>query len=261
MTNTVKCYLPKSLLALLFLSCILIGTAALAQDVNDHAIIQRRRLVLVRSPATVKSFPYKKTATVTYPVISGLTVPVQQRVRALLEFKNIFDYSLKEYREDTWLDEFKYVVNYNANSLLYIKLNKSGSGAYPDDQSKHFLINLKNGTVIKASDAFVAEQLPALTAKIDRMLKTGLKGILKELADSKSDPEDIRIAREAQEPLEFATENLNDFSVNAKGVTFLYDAGYPHAIRAFQPVGQYFFTYAELKSFIKKDGPLGVFVR
>lgn len=261
MTKTAKCYLRKSLLALLFLSCILIGTTASAQNVNDHAIIQRRRLVLVRSPATVKNFPYKKTATVTYPVISGLSVPVLQRVRTLFEFKNIFDYSLKEYREDTWLDEFKYTVNYNANSLLDITFSQSGSGAYPDDQSKHFLINLKDGGVVKASDAFVVGQLPALTAKVNNKLRAELKDILKELADSKSDPEDIRIAREAQEPLEFTTEDLNDFSVNAKGVTFLYDAGYPHAIRAFQPQGQYFFSYAELKSFIKKDGPLGVFIR
>ena len=103
--------------------------------------------------------------------------------------------------------------------------------------------------------------MPILTAKIDNKLKAELKNILKELAESKSDPEDIRIAQEAQEPLEFTSENVNDFSVNAKGVTFLYDAGYPHAIRAFQPEGHYFFSYAELRPFIRKDGPLGVFVR
>ena len=253
----------KSSLYFLFLACLLTGASVRAQQsaTNDHAVIQRRRVVLVRSPALVKNFPNKRRATVTYPVVSGLPAPVLHRVQALLNFKNIFDYSLKEYREDTWLEEFDYVVNYNANSLLDITFNQSGSGAYPDDQSKHFLINLKDGSQVKAPEAFIEDRLPILTAKIDNKLKAELKNILKELAESKSDPEDIRIAQEAQEPLEFTSENVNDFSVNAKGVTFLYDAGYPHAIRAFQPEGHYFFSYAELRPFIRKDGPLGVFVR
>src|ERR1044072_5633957 len=106
----------------------------------DHAIIQRRRIVLTRSPAIAKQFPSKKRAVISYPVVSGLDPIVQRRVRSLFDFKNIFYYSLQEYREDSWLEEFDYVVNYNANSLLDITFNQSGSGAYPDDQSKHLLI-------------------------------------------------------------------------------------------------------------------------
>jgi hypothetical protein len=91
-------------------------------------------------------------------------------------------------------------------------------------------------------------------------LQEELKEILEDLNESKSDPEDIRIAKEAQEPLEFKVEHLNDFSVGDKGVTFLYDAGYPHVIKAFEPDGQYFFSYAELKPYIKPNGPLGQFL-
>jgi hypothetical protein len=167
---------------------------------------------------------------------------------------------LKEYREDTWLSEFSYVVNYNKNYLLDITFTQSGSAAYPDDQSKHFLINLRDGSVIKASDVFVSEKLASLSVAVNRKLQTELKEILKSLEESKSDAEDVRIAGEAQEPLEFKVENLDDFSVGAKGITFLYDAGYPHAIQAFQPNGRYFFTYSELKPFIKREGPLGQFI-
>ena len=83
---------------------------------------------------------------------------------------------------------------------------------------------------------------------------------MEELTASKSDPEDIRIAKEAQEPLKFTIENLDEFSVGAKGITFLYDAGYPHAIQAFEPIGEYFFSYSELKPFIRRDGLLGQFI-
>ncbi len=228
---------------------------------GDHAIIQKRRLVLTRAASLVADFPEKKVATVTYPVVSGLSLPVLRRVRALLEFKNIFDYSLKEYREDRWLDEFTFEVNYNAKHLLDLTFNQSGSGAYPDDQTKHFLIDLHDGDLVKAADAFEAKRFDELAARVNEKLKEELRSIIKELQDSKSDAEDVRIATEAQEPLEFKVENLDDFSVNAKGVTFLYDAGYPHVIRAFEPIGKYFFTYAELKSFIKPSGPLGQFIR
>ena len=236
-------------------------SAAKPSTTDEHAIIQRHRIVLVRRPKLTRGSPYKERATVVYPIVSGLSAPVLRRVRAVFDFKNIFDYSLKEYREDTWLDEFGYKVNYNGNHLLDITFSQSGSAAYPDDQTKHFLINLRNGRVIKASDVFLTAKLETLSVMVDRKLKDELQEILKSLRDSKSDPEDVQTASEAQEPLEFKVENLDEFSVGKKGVTFLYDAGYPHVIRALEPEGRYFFTYSELKPFIKRDGPLGQFIQ
>ena len=129
-----------------------------AANSNDHAIVTPRRVVIVRRGALIKDCPEKKTATVTYPVISGLSDPrVLHRVRLIVQTKNAFDSSLGEYREDTWLDEFTFKVNYNKNYLLDITFTQSGSGAYPDTHTKHVTINLKNGGVMRASDAFVAE--------------------------------------------------------------------------------------------------------
>lgn len=230
---------------------------------QDHVIIQRRRIVLVRSRELAKQFPNRKTAILTYPVISGLSDPVvSRRVRSALDFKNIFDYSLKEYREDAWLSEFSYVVNYNSNYLLDITFNQSGMGAYPDEQSKHFLINLRNGSVIKASDAFQSDRLQELAAAVDRKLQAELKQIDKENSEPNAEqPDEKAVRREAYEALKFEVQNLDEFSVGRKGITFLYDAGFPHVIRALEPNGRYLFTYTQLKPFIKPDGPLGQFVR
>ena len=260
----------KLMQRLILLLLTLLGLTALnvaasqarpATAAGDHAIIQRRRLVLVRPPEIAKRFPQKKQAVVNYPVVSGLNPAVLRRVQALFDFKNIFDYSLKEYREDAWLSEFDYVVNYNAHQLLDITFSQSGSGAYPDQQTKHFLIDLRSGKLLKAADVFVAEKLPDLTARIDVKLHAELKDILERLRASHSDAEDLKMASEAQEPLTYAQDDLDNFSVGSKGVTFLYDAGYPHAIDAFAPNGRYFFSYAELKPFIKPDGPLGQFIQ
>ena len=229
---------------------------------TDRAVVRPRTVVIIRRGALIKDFPEKKRATVTYPVISGLKdAQVLCRVQAILQVKNVFDSSIAEYREDNWLEEFRYEVNYNKNNILDITFTQDGAGAYPDTQTRHFAISLKNGRIIKASDVFIASSLPVLRTMLDGKLQSELKEILKSLKDSKSDPEDVRIASEAQEPQGYTIENLDDFEVGAKGITFLYDAGYPHVIQAFEPNGRYFFSYSELKPFVRRDGPLGQFIQ
>ncbi len=219
--------------------------------------------MLVRSARLAKQFPERKTATVTYPVISGLSDrAVLQRIRALLDFKNIFDTSLKEYREDAWLTEFGYDVNYNRNFLFDITFTQSGVAAYPDVHTKHFLINLKNGRIVKASEAFLVDKFGVLAALVDQKLQAELKEINAEAKkNSNFEASEIESIIEGQEQMKFTTENLKDFSVSDKGITFLYDAGLPHAIQAFEPEGQYFFSYSDLTPYLNRGGPLGQFVR
>jgi len=181
---------------------------------NERAIVTPRRVVIVRRGALIKDFPEKKTATVTYPVISGLSDPrLLRRVQSIVQIKNAFDSSLAEYREDTWLDEFTFKVSYNKNYILDITFTQNGSGAYPDTHTKHIAINLKNGSVIKASDVFVDGKLGSLAALVNRKLQSELKQILKENSGSKSEAEDTSIIKESQEVLEFKPEDLDDFSV------------------------------------------------
>ena len=218
--------------------------------------------MIVRTGRIVRDFPEKKRATIKYPLVSGLAdARVLRRVQSVLQLKRVFDTSVAEYRQDNWLEAFGYEVNYNKNYILDITFTQDGSGAYPDTHTRHFAINLKNGYVIKASDAFIGDKLPTLASLVSAKFQAELKQILTDLAESKSDAEDIRVAKEAQEALEFKLSDIDDFSIGDKGITFLYDAGYPHAIQAFEPEGRYFFTYAELKPFIKRDGPLGQFVK
>ena len=252
--------LPQSLMSsviLLFLSVLSfhnpVGQAQTvrARSADDRVLIQRRRIVLVRSRELAKEFPHKKTAVVTYPIVRGLRSPaVLRRVRTALEFKNIFDYSLDEYRDDTWLSEFSYTVNYNQNYMLDITFEQSGSAAYPDDQSKHFLLNLKDGSVMKATDVFEAGKLRSLAAMVDRKLQAEIRQIAKDNGEG---------ADSAHEGLKFEVQHLDDFSVGPKGVTFLYDAGFPHVIQALEPTGRYFFSYRTLRDYIKSDGLLGRF--
>lgn len=234
-----------------------------ANPSQDRLVIQRRKMVLVRSASIAKQFPHRRTAIVSYPVVKAFSDPVVlRRVRSLLEFKNIFDSTLQEYRNDSWLSEFNYTVNYNRHYLFDITFTQSGVAAYPDEHTKHLLISLRTGRVIKASDVFVSEKLPSLAALVDEKLQAELKEIAEHAGKASGlDDAESKSIIEGFEQFKFDLENLNEFSVNDKGITFLYDAGLPHAIKAFEPVGRYFFSYAELKPYLNTAGPLARFVQ
>lgn len=228
-----------------------------------RATITPRRIIITRVGRIAREFPKRRKAVVVYPAVSGLSDPaVLGRVRALLRIENAFGSSLSDYRSDTWLDEFGYKVNYNRNHLLDITFHQSGVAAYPDSHEKHFLINLKTGNEIKAADVFHEERLDELTKLVASHLQREIMEHHREVVKDPNETEESKkLLYEALEALTFEKENLDSFSINREGVTFLYDPGFPHVIKALEPGRNYFFTYAELKTFIKSDGPLGQFIR
>ena len=228
---------------------------------QDRVIVQPRRVVLIRSGKVARDFPERRRAIVRYPIVQGFSdARVLRRIRNTLAIKNVFDTSLAEYRQDSWLEDFNYKVNYNKNYLLDITFTQSGMGAYPDTSTKHFLINLKNGMLIKAADAFNLSGLETLAGMVNQKLKDETRELIKEVErDKEQNAEQKSSLKEQLDQLSFTQENLNEFSVSDRGVTFLYDAGFPHVIQALQPDGRYFFSYAVLRPHIKSSGPLGVF--
>jgi hypothetical protein len=254
-----KIKLRYLVLSLLLLASVIYTEAPIVAATSDgvpSVVIQKRRIVLVRTGKFVRDFPERKRAIVNYPVIVGPKAsPVLRKIRALFDFKNIFGSSLAEYRTETWLSEFDYKVNYNRNYILDITFMQDGIGAYPDTHTKHFAINLRNGELIKAADAFDSSSFDNLAALVDKKLQTENQETIRDSGD------DRETARDLLKDLKFKASDLDNFSISDKGITFLYDAGFPHAVQALQPVGEYFFSFAELKSYIKRDGPLGIFVR
>jgi hypothetical protein len=254
--RVIQRYLILSVLLFTSISYAASTAVTTTSDAVQSVVIQKRRIVLVRTGKFVRDFPERKRAIVNYPVVVGSkTSQVLRKVRALFDFKNIFGSSLAEYRADTWLSEFDYKVNYNRNFILDITFMQDGIGAYPDTHTKHFAINLRNGELIKAADTFNSSSLDELAALVNRKLQTENQETIRDSGD------DRETAKDLLKDLKFQASNLDEFSISDKGITFLYDAEFPHAVQALQPVGEYFFSFAELKSYIKRDGPLGVFVQ
>ena len=231
--------------------------------VDDRAVVTRKRVVIVRTGRIARQFQHKRRALVTYPIVSGLSdARVLRKVRAALDLKNVFDTSLAEYRQDAWLEELDFKVNYNKNQLLDITFWQTGTAAYPDTHHKHFTISLRTGDVLKAADVFEPASLYALAGLAHEKLRAEIGEMVKVVEE---DPhlaaEDKPSLKDALAGLSFGVADLDNFMVGDRGLTFLYDAGFPHAVQALEPDGQYFFSYAQLAPYIRRGGPLGRFVK
>lgn len=250
--------LPTSLFALSIVLVALLSSSVTAQD---RVVVQPRRVVITRTGKAVRNFPERRKAVVRYPIVRGLAdASALRRLQNNLSLKNAFGSTLAEIRAEPYVLSVDYEVNYNKNYLLDITFTDETEGAYPETHAKHFLINLKNGMVIKAADAFNQASLHTLVNLANQKLRAEVKEQIKIVEEEKdSDADQKSAVRDQLNQLEFKRESLDDFSVNDKGVTFLYHAGFPHVIRALEPDGKYFFSFAELRPHIKSNGPLGIF--
>jgi hypothetical protein len=208
----------------------------------------------------------KRTFTVIYPVVSGsISAAAKKKLEDTLSYWRVFETTLAEnMSEYDWLTEMSYKVNYNKNGILVISLTQEGVGAYPDGQTKNLVVDLKTGAQVKFDDVFNNEKRAEFAALVNPKLDAEKKAIIKEIETgnfSDGDKEANDALKEQLQGLEFTADTFDEFTIDDKGVTILYDAGFPHAIQAAQPDGRYFFAWTEIKDFIKPAGLLGRFVR
>ncbi len=223
---------------------------------SDRVLIEPKTVTFIRGKKG-QEYPNYKEAIVKYPQVTGLAdQTVLKNVQATVSLKSVMGQSLDELRtefqESWWLSEVDYTVNYNQNSLLDLTFTISGVGAYPSTYEKHRLVSLKTGKVLKAADVFKKESFGTIAGMVDQAMQVEIK---QAIAKGNKGGADIR---DRLSNKRFQSRNLNTFSVSAKGITFLYDFGFPHVILALEPSGRYFFSYDQLKAHIKPSGALGV---
>lgn len=194
---------------------------------------------------------YKKTFTINYPKVKAATPALSKKIEAALDYQKVLGLNLKEEMSDfQWLEEADFEVGYNNKGILSITLSMDGTAAYPTSTSKTLVIDLKTGKRLMAADVFT--NIAGLTAKVKKAQK---KEIADAVAEIKKDPENEEPnPEELFRDAKFEAKNLEGFAVDDKGVTFNYDYGFPHVILALQPDGRFFFSWIQLKPFIRHDG-------
>ncbi len=196
----------------------------------------------------------KKSFTIAYPKVKAATPALSKKIEAAISYESNLELNLKEELNDTqWLEEADYKVGYNKNGVLSIELWMAGTAAYPDSMTKYVDVNLVTGAKAKPADAFT--NLTGLLAKVNKAKDTE---VVNAIIDTKKDPEnkDADIESMFKESEEYNKLSLDQFSVSDKGVTFHHDYGFAHVVQALQPPGEFFFTWAELKPYIKAGGLL-----
>lgn len=224
---------------------------------TNSVIVKSNKIKYERKGENVSE--YKKTFEVNYPKFSGINNPaVLRNLENTISYWRIFDTTLEENLDDyQWLESLDYKVSYNKYSLMVIELTMEGSEAYPDANTKTFVINLNTGKRIFIKDVF--NDVGQVLVKVDKAQKAEVNKYLTELR--KDNPEDFSAARELLVNKRYSESTLDEFVIDDKGVTFLFDYGFVHAVQALEPEGKYFFTWAELKPLIKRNGLLGRFAR
>jgi hypothetical protein len=227
------------------------STIAFAQSV----VITSKKITYTRPKPELD---LKKTFTINYPKVKAANAVLSKKIETTISYEKNFDFTLKEEMgEIQWLEEADYTVDYNKNGVLSIELFMTGSGAYPSSSIRNIVVDLRTGNKVRAADVFT--NLNDLIAKIRTMQKEEVKEeikVIKEDADSKDEDTDELFRNK-----DFKIADFEGFSLDDKGVTFKYNYGFRHAIQALQPDGTYFFSWAQLKPFIKRAGLLGRFIR
>ena len=223
-------------------------------------LIANAQTVVITPKKTVYRRPkpqidFKRTFTVRRPVAKASTPALSRKITTAISPEKVLELNIREeMNEYQWLEEADYKVLFNQNGVLCVEQWMTGTAAYPDSVTKRVVVDIATGSAVNTDAAF--KDLTAL-AKLVR--KAQLAEIAAATKEMKTDP-DAR-PDELFAETNFMVEDFRDYSVNAKGVTFYYDYGFPHVLEALQPSGEFHFSWTQLKPFVRTDGLLARFVR
>ncbi len=240
----------KPLVLLLFI--IVFSSVAFSQSVT----ITSKKVTFNRAKPLAD---YKKSFTVNYPKVKAATPAVSKKIEKSISYETVLGVNVEEEKNEIqWLETADFEVAYNKNGLLCMLLFAEGSAAYPSTNVKTVVVNTKIGTIIKPVDAFT--NLKSLAVKLKKMQTSEIAAAKKEIIADKENYGDVN-ADEMFDNTDFTVENIDEFAIDDKGVTFKYDYGFPHVSQALQPSGNYSMTWAELKPYVKKTGVFAKFAK
>ena len=215
---------------------------------NDQAIVTPRR-----TEKTHGSGEDRCTDVVIRPVVTGLRPSILKRIRKQLELKNVLGWQYSLYKNH-WLYGFDYRVTHNGNHILAIRFNYN---AYFADREKALVFDLRDGSLVKAKDLFREESISELAKLVDKKLQAELEQKVRDYEG----PADLKYIWKAHNArLTFTADDIFEFDVNDKGITFFYTEGLHHTMAWAEPEGRYFLKYSELKDFLKPGTVVSQFV-
>lgn len=214
---------------------------------NDRAIVIPKRIERVRGRGEFAS-----TDVALVPVITGLPVSVLKNIRKELKLERVMGEHSHELfkKKDVW--NLNYDVTYNEDYILGLTFR----WVFWSETAKTLAFDLTNGRLIKLSDLILPERMEKLAELVDNRLQ----GEIREMISHHKDSRNLEWAIKSQGTLKVTVGDLEDFSICETGLTLFFHAGFHHTASWAEPKGRYFFTYTELKPFLKPQTPVSQFI-
>ncbi len=232
----------------------------IAAIVGVNCFVVAAQTVVITPKKTVYRRPkpqidFKRTFTVRRPIAKAATPALSRKITAAVSPEKVLELNIREeLGEYQWLEEADYKVLFNQNGVLCVELWMTGTAAYPDSVTKRVVIDVATGSALRPAN--VLKDLPSLAKLVRKAQLAEIEAAKKEM---KSDPD--ANPDELFSETNFTADDFKEFSIDAKGVTFYYDYGFPHVLEALQPDGEFHFSWAQLKPFVRTEGLLARFVR
>lgn len=202
---------------------------------------------------------YKASFEINYPKVRAATPALSKKIEAAISYRSVLGLKLnEELRTNQWLQGADYEVFYNKNGVLSMSLFMEGSGAYPSSTTKYVVVDLQTG--MRATPAMAFSNTAGLLALVKRAknkeVAQAISEIKKDKENNEEHPEELFTESAKYHPVK-----LDQYTVSDKGLTFHHDYDFAHVIQALQPPGEFFFSWAQLKPYIKAGGLLSRFKR
>lgn len=234
---------------------LLIAFSGLLTVSGQSVTVTKREVVYTREKPKAE---YRSTFIVTYPKVKAATPALSRRIETAIGFEanNMIDLKEELSGEYQWLESADFGVVFNNRGVLCVSLYVEGTAAHPTGFSRSVVVDLRTGRRAGPKDVFI--NLPGLARAVKKIqdadIASAIEAIKQETDYGLEKPERLF------EFADFKAVHLEGFVVNEKGVVFQYDYGFPYVLRAIEPVGSYFLSWAEIRPFIRRGGLLGRFV-
>lgn len=231
---------------------LIVAAAMFCATASAQSVVITGKKVTYNRPNPMSE--YKKSLEINYPKVKAATSALSKKIEAAISYQSVLGLKLnEELRTYQWLETADYEVLFNANGVLSMSLFMEGSGAYPSSTTKYVVVDINSGLRATPSTAFVnISGLLALVKKAkNKEVTQAITDIKKDKENNEEHPEDL-----FKESAKYHSVKLDQFCVSDKGVTFHHDYAFAHVIQALQPSGEFFFTWAQLRPYIKAGGLL-----
>ncbi|MFM9905392.1 MAG: hypothetical protein ACKVQJ_12580 [Pyrinomonadaceae bacterium] len=239
-----------------FLSLIFFLAAFVAAGAAQSVVVTSKKVEYKRPKPESE---YKASFEINYPKVKAASPALSKKIEAALSYESVFNFKIKDELDDIqWLQGADYQVEYNKNGILGVKLFIEGAGAYPSGSTRYVVVNTNTGRLAKPADTFTNTQglLRLVRAAKDKDVKKTRVELKK---DAESDVEGFDYA--IKESAQYHPVQLDQFTVSDKGIMFHHDYEFAHVIQALQPDGEFFFSWKQLKPYIKSAGLLSRLAR